>query len=116
MPDPADTNRDTVTDSQVFDFASLPTREKEKLIPPIGFMVVVPFKTTGQGQRMALYKVSARNAGKLRFSAELQGFAPAPRPEPPPPGAGKSIDLEVHSGVMGGGATFTKPSKRDSEE
>jgi hypothetical protein len=55
---------------------------------------------------VALFRVTARNPGRLRFSAELYGFAPKPRPAAPPVGAGASIDLEVQSGVMGGGSTF----------
>ncbi len=99
-----------VTDSPKFDISGLPNKQKELLIPPLGFTVAVPFtsKIPGQeGQRIALFKVTARNPGQLRFSAELQGFAPVPRPPAPPKGAGQSVDLEVQSGVLGGGTKFT---------
>ncbi len=84
-------------------------------MPPLGFVVAVPFKSQipGQeGQRLALYRVTARNPGRLRFSAELTGFAPIPRPPAPPKGAGEAVDLEVQSGVLGGGSKYTT---KDSE-
>jgi hypothetical protein len=109
MQDKTSDDKNKVLDSEVFDFSALPNREKERLIPPLGYTIPVLFNVDipGQeGQRMALFRVTARNPGKLRFSAELYGFAPKPRPAAPPPGAGESIDLEVQSGVMGGGSTF----------
>ena len=96
----------TLPPEKRLDFSKIPGKIRDGLIPEKGQVVAVPQKIQGQDQ-VGIYKVTARNPGKLRFTATLQGFmAPPAKPAEHPKGAGGRTTLDVHSGAMGGGSTF----------
>jgi hypothetical protein len=92
------------------ELAKMPLKVKQELMPPVGSIVTAgPFKTP-KGWVLIPFRVTYRNAAKLRISGELINKV-IPVPEPPPQ-PGKPEDpsgrttLAVQDGVMGGGSTF----------
>jgi hypothetical protein len=93
---------------------SLKDEAKERLIPPVGHIVYSIIQGPEGTWRRLAFRVSHRNIGKARCTIELLGWANEPRPEDAelvpdarqdPPG---TVTLDVHDGVIGGGARFKR--------
>lgn len=95
------------------EFRALPTEVKDRYLPPLGHIIYSILQGPEGAWRRLAFRVSHRNVPKGRVTIEVLGWADEPHPEkvrigpdPRPEGEAGTVTLDVHDGVIGGGARF----------
>jgi hypothetical protein len=89
------------------EMANWPLKVKQGAMPPIGSIVTAGPIKTPKGWAMMAFRVTYRNAAKLRISAELiNKLIPVPDPPAKPEDPGGRTTLDVQPGAHGASSKF----------